>query len=171
MARSSTSGGVQGVHGQAALEVPHARRDPRRHVAPGLVEGDAVAVGPAEQVVHRPPRVLARDVPQRVVHRAQRHREHAAPPVEDGRLVHLVPELLDVEGVGVHEQVLQVPVDDLDGGAAPGPHAEAGHALVGLDDGDDGRRQLLERPAPAPAPRVVVARERRARRAARPTAG
>ena len=151
----------QGVYGQAALEVAHARRDPRRDVAPGLVERDAVAGGAPEQLVHGLPGVLARDVPQRVVDRAQGHREQAAPPVEDGRLVHLVPELLDVESVGAHQQVLQVPVDDLDGGAAPGPHAEAGHLLVGLDDRDDGRRQLLERPAPAPAPGVVVARERR----------
>ena len=41
-------------------------------------------------------------------------------------------------------------------GAAARPHAEADDPLVGLDYGDDGRGKLLERAAPAPAPRVVV---------------
>ena len=100
--------------------------------------------------------VLSGDVPECVVHGAERHREQPAASIEERRAVHLVPELLDVERVGVDQQMLQVPVDDLDRGAAAGPHPEAGDALVGLDDGDDGRRQLFERSAVAPATGVVI---------------
>ena len=138
--------------------------------APGLALGDVAAclinrnpvTGRAtKKFVDRLPGMLACDVPQGVVDGAERHGEDAPPSIQDPGGVHLVPQLFDVERVGAHEQMLQVPVDDFDRHAAPGAHPEPGQALVGLDDGNDGRGELLEWPAEAPASRVVVTREGR----------
>ena len=130
-------------------------------VAACLIDGNAVTGRATKKFVDRLSGMLAGDVPQRVVDGAERHGEDAPSSIQDPGGVHLVPQLLDIERVGAHEQMLQVPVDNLDRHAAPGAHPEPGHALVGLDDGNDGRGELLEWPAEAPAPRVVVTREGR----------
>ena len=144
---------------QDAFEVADAEALAGGDVAAGLVDSDAVVGLSPEQRMNRLAGVLARDVPEGVVDSAERHGEHAAPPVEQGRAVHLVPELLDVERIGADQQVLEMAVDDLDRRAAAGPHAEAHDARVRLDDRDDRRRELLEGSAVAPSSWIVVAGE------------
>ena len=122
---------------QDPLEVANAESLAGGDVAAGLVDGDAVAWTSAEQRVNRLAGVLALDVPERRVDGGERHREDAAPAVEHRRAVHLVPELIDVEGVRADQEVLEMAVDDLDRGAAAGAHAEAGDPGVRLDDRDD----------------------------------
>ena len=147
--------------GQPHLEVPDPGALARRDVAAGLVNRNSRAGFAAEHRVHRLARMLAGDVPKRVVDRGERHREQAPPPVEERGGVHLIPEPLHVARVRPHDEVPQVAMNDLDRGATSGAHAEAHDALVRLDHRDDRRRQLLERATVVPASRILVRRERR----------
>src|SRR5687767_2440875 len=78
----------------------------------GVVDPNAVAAAPTQQVIDRPAVVLAQNVPQRNIHSADRAGFAAAVAEEVDRREHIVPEALDIERATSDQQRRKNIVDD-----------------------------------------------------------
>ena len=100
----------------------------------GVVDPNALAAAPAQQVVDRPAVVLAQNIPQRHIHGADRARLAAAVAEEIDRREHVVPVALDIERAAPDQQRREDIVDDgADGARHIEGFAETDQAFVGVD--------------------------------------